>query len=149
MGAPHGEFTRKFDRDILKLPGSEEREASAKARQEAKKNELLEAELAKIEGLLQYRKDWLKQRFANIAVTKPEGKRGLLLTLGEGPEQASLEFVYRLNDSKLAVLLESRTGTDAKKLYDYTSFPAEKVEYDRAKNFIEAKILEFARDYAT
>ncbi len=149
MAAPHGEFTRKFDRDILKLPGAKEREESARESSERRKKEAIEAELAKIEGLLQYRKDWLQQRFSNIVLSTPDdGRRGLALSLEKDGQQAHLEFSYRLNDSGLAVLLESRTGAGDKKLYDYTSFPAERVEYDRAKNFIEAKILEFAKDYA-
>lgn len=150
MAAPHGEFTRKFDREILKLPGSKEREETAREHKERKKRERIEAELAKIEGLLQYRKDWLKERFSNIVLSAPEeGRRGLVLSLEKDGVQAFLEFNYRLNDSGLAVLLESRTGAGEKKLYDYTSFPAESVEYDRAKNFIEAKILEFAKEYAS
>ena len=61
----------------------------------------------------------------------------------------SLEFRTRLTDSKQAIQLQSFMELEGqfKRRYDYVTFPKEKVSIDKAKRFVESKILEFAGAY--
>ena len=79
---------------------------------------------------------------------------GRRFEFGPSPEEKGrtigwLEFRVRLTDSQQAILLQSYMELDGQfsKRYDYVTFPKEKVSIDKAKRFVESKILEFAGTY--
>jgi hypothetical protein len=145
-----GEFTRKFDRDVLKdeKAGLEELEAQKK-RQKAEES-AVDGELKKLDELLAYRAGWLRDRFKTMVEPKIDfrGRRFEFEKLGNaGP--GWLEFKCRQTDTGLGIILESFMLLEGKfkKKYDYVTFPKTGVDVDRAKKFIESKIFEFALAY--
>jgi hypothetical protein len=146
--AERGEFTRKFDRDILGDESAEAEERQYRQRLADAEERALEAEFSKILNVLEYRAGWLKQRFPSMrepAGVDFRGRRFEFRT-DDNKLQAWIEFRCRLTDSQQGIMIESFMEHDGvfPKRYDYVSFPKEQVKIDKAKRFIESKILEFA-----
>ena len=150
--AERGEFTRKFDRDILNDQSAEEEERAFRKRLADAEESALEAEFSKILSVLDYRSEWLSKRFEGLHEPSGldfRGRRFEFREAGTNDMHGWIEFRTRLTDSEQGIMIESfmeLEGVFAKK-YDYVSFPKEAVKIDKAKKFIESKILEFARPY--
>jgi len=144
---PMGEFTRKFERDIL---GHEVPEAQDDTELKIK-NAL--NEITKLYGLIEDRKEWLRQRFSNIEETeiKEETAAGLCCKFKKDDDHTKnghLEFRCRDNDTHQAIFLECSMQTgDGPMQNDYVSFPVDRVNIERAKKFIQDKIFAFAKAY--
>lgn len=144
-----GEFTRKFDREIMKDETVEKEDLAAlQAMQQAEKD-AIESEMLKLLGILEHRATWLEQRFPAMSEVEETGFRGRRFEFPKTPESVGagwLEFRIRLTDTGLGIVLECFNGIEGqfKKRYDYVVFPKEKINIDRAKKFVESKILEFA-----
>ena len=148
MSTPRGEFTRKFDREIMgddsvELEEREVMKALVSAEQQA-----VEDEFRKILALLNQRAEWLHKRFQvqEPQETQFRGRR-FEFTRSSGSNGAGwLEFRCRLTDTGLGIILECLMGVEGqfKKRYDYIVFPKEAVQVDKAQKFIESKIFEFA-----
>jgi len=148
-----GKFTRKFDREVLNDKDAAHEEASARASAESS---ALEAELGKIVEILDRRRGWLRERFPDMIEETPAGgSRGLRFVFRGGPHgrEGFLELRCRLNESALAIVLESRweirdgAGGGRAPRNDYVTFPRSCVDGDRAQKFIDGRIMEFAKTY--
>jgi hypothetical protein len=152
MSEPRGEFTRKFDRDVLKDESAAVEELAAQKRRQREEEAGLEGEFAKLAEILEYRAKWLSERFAGVKEAENKGdsrarrfdfpKRG---SVGPG----WMEFRSRLTETGLGISLECYMQLEGKfqKRYDYVNFPKTGVDVTRAKKFVENKIFEFASDY--
>ncbi len=145
-----GEFTRKFDRDVLKDESAAVEELAAQRRRQQEEEAGLEGELKKLAEILDYRAKWLTERFQGVDVANIDfrGKRF------EFPKRDKagpgwMEFRARLTETGLGITLECFMQLDGKfgKRYDYVNFPKTGVDLPRAKKFVENKIFEFAMDY--
>lgn len=150
--AERGEFTRKFDRDILGDKSAEEEEARARKRLEDLEDTALEAEFQKVLDLLDYRARWLLERFKRCREAgKVGGFRGRRFEFTDEGEKLVgwIEFRTRLTDSQQGIMIESFMELDGRfpRRHDYVNFPKESVNLDRAKRFIESKLFEFAGPY--
>lgn len=148
-----GEFTRKFDREILQDSTAAAEEQAVHKRKLQAEDAALEAEFLKVMSVLEYRSSWLRERFP--AMREPgkldfRGRRFEFSAKGGGPAVVGwIEFRTRLSDTQQAIVIESfmqLEGVFAKR-YDYVSFPKEQVNLDRTRRFIESKLLEFAGPY--
>lgn len=146
-----GEFTRKFDREVLKDEAAAIEELEAQKRKVHAEEEAVESELRKVEDVLNYRSKWLRDRFKTMHEPSGLDFRGRrfefdkLSTCGPG----WLEFRCRPTDTGLGIILESYMQLEGKfkKKYDYVTFPKTSVDVERAKKFVESKIFEFALAY--
>ena len=145
-----GEFTRKFDRDIL---GDESARAEdEKAREIAilQEDEAVQAEFNKILSILDYRAAWLTERFEGCSEEASIDFRGRRFEFkAKGKLVGWIEFRTHLTDSKLGIAIESYMQLEGQfpKRHDYVTFPKENVKLERAKKFIENKIFEFSGPY--
>lgn len=144
-----GEFTRKFDREIMKDATVEREEMAAAQRAMAEEEQALETEFQKILGILAHRAEWLHSRFDGISEPESVDFRGRHFDFPKKSDSVGvgwLEFRCKLTDTSLGIILECLMGVEGrfKKRYDYVVFPKEKVNMERAKKFIESKIFEFA-----
>jgi hypothetical protein len=144
---PMGEFTKKFEREIL---GHDVTDAPEDA--EAKVRKSLE-EIKKLYNLILERRDWLRQRFKNIKEEeiKDGTAAGLSCTFEKDPEHphsGRLEFRCRDNETHQAIFLECTIEIEGQQpSNDYVSFPVDRVNEARAKKFIQDKIFAFAKAY--
>ncbi len=148
--AERGEFTRKFDRDILRDETAAEEEREAQRRLELAEDAALEAEFNKILSVLDYRAAWLRDRFPSCRdVGGAFRGRRFEFSDGAGKAVGSVEFRVRLTDSQQGIALESFMELEGSfpRRHDYVNFPKEQVNLDRAKRFVESKLLEFAAPY--
>jgi hypothetical protein len=147
-----GEFTRKFDREILQDATAEAEEKDVQRRRLQAEDAALEAEFLKVMNVLEYRSTWLRERFPAMREPGKLDFRGRRFEFGSksGPAVVGwIEFRTRLSDTQQAIVIESfmqLEGVFAKR-YDYVSFPKEAVNLDRSRRFIESKLLEFAGPY--
>ncbi|MGE0709312.1 MAG: hypothetical protein AB7N76_26870 [Planctomycetota bacterium] len=142
-----GEFTRKFDRDILgdETAEAEEREAQ-RLKLQAEDREL-EEEFEKILAVLEYRSQWLRSRFPECRELKGSDFRGSRFEFTQGGKlRGWIEFRTRLTDSQQGIAVESFMELEGSfpRRHDYITFPKEKVVIDRVKRFVEAKLMQFA-----
>ncbi len=149
MSEQRGEFTRKFDREVLKDETAviEELEAQKKAKLEEEAG--LESEFKKLLEILEYRAKWLAERF-KCTETKVEWKgRRFEFPKNKTAGPGYMEFRTRLTETGLGITLECTMGLEGKfaKRHDYVNFPKTNVDVARAKKFVENKIFEFATDY--
>ena len=144
---PMGEFTRKFEREIM---GHEVPDAPDSSETRVKK--ALD-EITKLYSLIEERKDWLRQRFTNIVEeeTKDTTAAGLCCNFPKDkdhPRAGKLEFRCRSNETHQAIFLEGTIEIDGEQpVNDYVSFPVERVNEAKAKKFIQDKIFAFAKEY--
>ncbi len=151
--AERGEFTRKFDRDILRDETAADEEREVQRLREQAEDKALEAEFEKILSVLEYRSSWLRDRFPRcreVAAGPAVRGRRFEFTDAAGNLVGWIEFRTRLTDSELGIALESYmelSGRWDRPRHDYVNFPKEQVNLDRTKRFVEAKLLEFAAPY--
>ncbi|GIW71618.1 MAG: hypothetical protein KatS3mg102_1160 [Planctomycetota bacterium] len=147
-----GEFTGKFDREILKShlvdPAQQQRE------REQREQQRLEQELHQIGKIIDHRRKFLLERFANALAdeeTPPPGVPGMALRFEPDGVLRKAKFVLRArpNDSRLAIVIEARYEIAGLQhpSYDYITLPVTQVDLERARRFIEAKLIDFARAY--
>lgn len=142
-----GEFTRRFDRDILGDETAAEEERRARERQVEAEDQALEAEFQKILSVLDYRANWLHDRFPSCSEASGLSFRGRRFEFADSSGQTIgwIEFHARLTDSLQGIALESFMELEeVPRRHDYVNFPKENVSLDRVKRFVESKLLEFA-----
>lgn len=146
-----GEFTRKFDREILQDSTAEAEEREVQQRRLAAEDVALEAEFLKVMNVLEHRGKWLRERFTRLHEPASLDFRGRRFEFkGTGGELAGwIEFRTRLSDSQQAIVIESFMQLEGVfgRRYDYVSFPKEAVNLDRTRRFVESKLFEFAGPY--
>jgi hypothetical protein len=145
-----GEFTRKFDRDILGDETAAEDEKQARKLLALKEDEVVQAEFNKILSVLEYRAAWLTERFQGCAEATSIDFRGRRFEFKDkGKLVGWIEFRTHLTDSKMGITIESYMELEGQfpKKHDYVTFPKENVKLERAKTFIESKLMEFAGPY--
>ena len=150
MSTERGEFTRKFDRDILGDESAESEDREAQRRALEAEDQAVEEEFKKILGLLEYRATWLKDRFTGCNEAGGLSFRGRRFEFTQNERQVGwIEFRTRLTDSQQGIMVESYMELEGQfpKRHDYVSFPKDSVRLDRAKRFIESKLFEFAGPY--
>ncbi len=151
MPEERGEFTRKFDRDVLKDESAAVEELAAQRRRQQAEEAGLEDEFKKLSDILDYRAKWLTERFQGVIDSAKIDFRGKRFEFpkrgGVGP--GWIEFRTRLTETGLGISLESYMQLEGKfaKRYDYVNFPKTGLDVNRAKKFVENKIFEFAMDY--
>lgn len=151
--AERGEFTRKFDRQILQDKTAEEEERAVQRQRVEAEDAALEAEFHKVLNILEYRASWLKERFRGFHESGDLGRdvrgRHFDFADGGGKKIGWLEFRTRLTDSHQAILVESYMQLEGRfpRRYDYITVPKERVPIERVKKFVESKIYEFAGPY--
>jgi len=152
MSEPRGEFTRKFDREVLKDETAALEDLDAQRKRQKAEEAGLEGEFVKLAEILDYRAKWLADRFPGVkeAANKDDfrGKRFEFPKKG-GAGPGWMEFRSRLTETGLGITLECFMQLEGKfqKRYDYVNFPKTGVDVARAKKFVENKIFEFATDY--
>jgi hypothetical protein len=142
-----GEFTRKFDREILGDESAAKEEEEIRQRLASAEEKALEEEFLKIMEILEYRSAWIKNRFEGCVEPGKLGFRGRRFEFKDDDKLIGwLEFRTRLTDSQQAIMIQSFMQLEGQfdKRCDYVTFPKEKVNGERAKKFIESKIMEFA-----
>lgn len=145
-----GEFTRKFDREILGDESAAAEEEAIRQRLATSEQRALEDEFLKILEILEYRSTWLKNRIPDCVEPSKLDFRGRRFEFKtDGKLIGWLEFHTRLTDSQQAIMIQSFMELDGQfgKRCDYVTFPKEQVNVERAKKFIESKIMEFAGPY--
>ena len=145
-----GEFTTRFDKEILKSHLAEQQKKALEAQKEQSEQSRVENEVKEIGKILERRAPFLRERFPN-AQQETVDYTGFKLNFAQTGERKSASFFLRtrLNDSKMAILVESQYEIPSRNIkeYDYISLATVKVDMDKAKRFIEAKLLDFARIY--
>jgi hypothetical protein len=146
-----GDFTNRFDKEILRSKMAELDEAKSKFEKEKQELEKIERDLGEIGQILDRRAGFLRERFAN---SKREelggvGFRFSFAPTADRPRSAIFSLRARANESRLAILIESNFEIPeaGSKEYDYITIAVAKMDFDRAKQFVEAKLLDFARAY--
>src|SRR5262249_28162143 len=119
-----GEFTRKFDRDVLKDDRAALEELEAQKKKLHAEESATDGELKKLDDTLAYRANWLGARFKTMSEPKIDfrGRRFEFQKLGNaGP--GWLEFKSRQTDTGLGIILESFMLLEGKfkKKYDYVT----------------------------
>jgi hypothetical protein len=150
MTEQRGEFTRKFDREILGDETAAREEELHRQRLAEAGDKALEAEFHRIMNVLEYRAQWLRERFPSCVEPKQLSFRGRRFEFIQQNEVVGwLEFHTRLTDSQQGIMVQSfmELRDQFPKRCDYVSFPKEKVNLDRVKRFVESKLLEFAGPY--
>lgn len=146
-----GDFTNRFDREILRSKMAEIDEAKNRGAKEQEELDKIERDLGEIGALLDRRAGFISERFSN-GVRENIGGIGFRFGFKATPERprpAVFSLRARANESRLAILIESNfeipeSGT---KEYDYITIAVAKMDLERAKQFVEAKLLDFARAY--
>ncbi len=149
--AERGEFTRKFDREILQDSTAEAEERDVQRRKVAAEDAALEAEFLKVMNVLEHRGGWLRERFPKMREPGSLDFRGRRFEFSDAGGQLIgwIEFRTRLSDSQQAIVIESFMQLEGVfgRRYDYVSFPKEGVNLDRTRRFVESKLFEFAGPY--
>ena len=146
-----GEFTRKFDREVMKDKLAELEELRAKKKKEEDAEAKLEANFQKCLDAVEARRDFLYKRFPNISEPEKIDFRGrhFLFGASENLPPGTLQFSVRFNESRLGIIFECLMEIPGKleKHKDYVTFPSDNVNDTKAKNFVQGKILEFCKAY--
>lgn len=146
-----GEFTRKFDREILQDATAEAEEREVQRRRIVAEEAALEAEFLKVMNVLEHRGNWLRERFPRMREPGSLDFRGRRFEFCDatGAVVGWIEFRTRLSDSQMAIVIESFMQLEGVfgRRYDYVSFPKEAVNLDRTRRFVESKLFEFAGPY--
>ena len=145
-----GEFTRKFDRAIMKKLSHQDPETE-ELRRERLTRERFEAEVDRIMELLDYRGRFLQERFPNMQ-QESEGvaiKRFIFEPSQAYPKRGVLEFKLVPTDTHQALFFQMTMEIEgcAESKSDYVALPIDRVDMEKAKGFVEATIFEFARLY--
>lgn len=145
-----GEFTSRFDKEILKSHLAEQNKKALEKQKELAEQDRIDTDVKEIGKVLDRRSGFLKERFPNAVQDKVD-YIGFKLSFTQTAEKKAASFFLRTrtNDSRMAILVESQYEIPSRNLkeYDYISLPTQKVDMDKAKRFIETKLLDFARIY--
>lgn len=152
MATERGEFTRKFDRDILGDESAAAEEAEAQRLLAEQQDQALEREFQKVQSVLEYRAQWLKERFPECEDKGGQGFRGRRFefrSANSGKMIGWIEFRIRLTDSQQGIVVESTMELEGHfpRRHDYVNFPKENLSLEKAKRFVESKLMEFAGPY--
>jgi hypothetical protein len=146
-----GDFTSKFDKEILKSAMAEQQKKALDAAKEKAEQDRIDQDVLEVGKILQRRAGFIKDRFPNAVEEKVEFTGFRFQFQATADKKAAVFFMRaRTNESRMAVLVESQweLPNAAKKIeYDYITLPVQKVDMDKAKRFIETKLLDFARLY--
>ena len=146
-----GDFTNRFDREILKSEMAKINTEKLKEAEEKKEAERIDVFLEDIDKLLARRAAFVTERFKNSTAVDLPGAGFQYSFKADGKlKAADFSITARINDSRMAVHVESFYEIpDVKaKEKDYITIPLQKLDLDRAKRFIESKLLDFARLYS-
>ena len=137
-----GEFTSKFDREILNDRMAEKEAETARSQKEQAEVDRVAQMLDEIGNVLQDRARFIRDRFDNAAESVPEGAVGFHFdfTATDDRREAKLWIRARLNDSQLAIRLESRfeVPTLQRKQSVYVNVPTTiEPNLERARRFVE------------
>jgi len=150
-----GEFTTRFDAEILKSKMAElEAEKAKKAKAEAEVSRV-DQMLEEVGKLLDHRAKFIIERFPNAKLVDPgEGAPvGFVFSFTETADRKAATFSVqaRIKESRLAIIVESRLRVPSiqKVQYDYVTLPTNQPDTGRARRFIEGKLFDFARDYVS
>lgn len=145
-----GEFTSRFDKEILKSALAEQNKKALEQAKEKAEQDRIDLDVKEIAKIAERRVPWIKERFPNAEEEKVD-HLGFRFRFNQTPERkaASLLIRVRTNDSRMAIMVESQYEVPVNKVkeYDYISLPTQKVDMDKAKRFIETKLLDFAKVY--
>ena len=146
-----GDFTTRFDKEILRSKMAELDEVKKKAAKEEEELQEIERSLNEVSQILEKRSGFLRERFPN-SVTEEVGGAGFKLVFapsGANARAATFSLRARVNESRLAILVESNCEIPdlGVKEYDYVGIPLKNWKIERGKQFIESKLLDFARNY--
>ncbi|MBL4844412.1 MAG: hypothetical protein JKY65_02700 [Planctomycetes bacterium] len=150
MASGRGEFTRKFDRDILGDATAEEEERVAQEEALKAEDSALEEEFQKILAVLDYRAKWLTRRFPECKNVDKLDFRGRKFEFSQGGQlRGTIQFQTRLTESLQGITVESTMDLEGAfpRRHDYVNFPKERVQIDRVKRFVETKLMQFAADW--
>ena len=141
MSDKPGKFTQQFDAEIFNKK-LEELEDDTKKREQNEK-------LSQIQERLNKRKKFLLERFTNAQEESRELGIAVKFSKDEKhPHPAHLEFLNELNEDTGAIFVKytlEMEGEAAKQ--DYITISLKKFDLKKVENFIESKILQFARSY--
>ena len=146
-----GDFTARFDREILQSQFAEieAKMAAEKEQAEVDRIDLMLAEIAKI---LVKRAKFVEERFPNA---QPLGSEvaGFRFAFEQTGDRVEARFLIQasVNESRLAIRVCSRYEVPSrqKDQRDYVTLPTTQPNIDRARRFIESKLFDFARSYVT
>lgn len=146
MNSGRGEFTRKFDREILGDASAEAEEREAQRKALLQEDRQLEEEFEKILAILDYRAKWLTDRFSDCRDVAVEFRGRRFEFTSGGKLRGSIQFQTRLTDSEQGITVESTMDLEGvfPRRHDYVNFPKERVQIDRVKRFVESKLMEYA-----
>jgi hypothetical protein len=146
-----GEFTSRFDKEILKSALAEQNKKALEQAKEKAEQDRIDNDVKEIGKLLEKRAGFIKERFANGAEEKVDYNGFRFAFQKSGDKKEAVFFMrVRLNDSRMAILVESQwefPGAAKKIEYDYITLPTQKVDMDKARRFVETKLLDFFRLY--
>jgi hypothetical protein len=145
-----GEFTGRFDREVLKEKLGEDDPELARLQRLEKEQQDLARGLEDLGAILAKRERFMLERFANASAEELSG-HGFQLRFEGTDDRRRASFLMRArpNDSKLAIVVESRHEIEGEPnpSFDYVTLPVSQVDLDRARRFVEAKLMEFAKAY--
>ena len=145
-----GEFTSRFDKEVLKSHLAEQNKKALEQAKEKVEQDRIDTDVKEIGKVAERRVPWMRERFPN-AKQKTVDHAGFRFKFAQTPERKAATFLLRVrpNESRMAIMVESNYEIPASKVkeYDYISLPTLKVDMDKAKRFIEAKLLDFAKIY--
>ena len=146
MSPARGEFTRKFDREILGDETAEAEEREAQRQALMAEDRALEEEFEKILAVLDYRAKWIKARFPEAKDMDVDFRGRRFEFSSGGRKRGAIQFQTRLTDSQQGITVESTMELEGAfpRRHDYVNFPKERVQIDRVKRFVEAKLMQFA-----
>ena len=145
-----GEFTSRFDKEILKSALAEQNKKALDQQKEKAEQDRIDLDVKEIAKIAERRVPWIKERFPNAEEEKVD-HQGFRFKFNQTPERKAATFLLRVrtNESRMAIMVESQYEVPSNKVkeYDYISLPTLKVDMDKAKRFIESKLLDFAKIY--
>ena len=148
---PRGEFTRKFDREIMKDDTAALAELEAQRARQRAEEDGVETEFAKLAAILDHRAAWLMPRFKGVSDVKNLNFRGRRFEFPKRDKAGPgwIEFRSHLTDTGLGITLECFMELEGKfkKKYDYITFPKTGLDPEKAKKFVENKLYEFGTEY--
>lgn len=141
MADKPGKFTQQFDTEILKKFLSPTGDDAL--------NREIQEKLAFIEEKLEQRKAFLLERFPNATAMDTEKGMKIVFEKNETfPQKGELEFTFSLNEETHAIHIDySFILGEGSQKKDYILLALKKFNTDKINNFIESKILQFARIY--
>jgi hypothetical protein len=145
---PPGEFTRRFDRDIMHRQDPNDPNNTAEVARQ--RDQALQ--LDKVFEILEHRWEWLSKRFSGITRHEVEDGIGQHFRFPDNPDSTGagwLEFRCKPTGTDMGYTLECVMSIEDvfKRRFDYIRFPKLEIDQARAKSFIETKLLEFAESW--